>query len=130
MKNIKIYTFLALATFSSLPSATFAMDQTKRKTKTEAHRRSKQDEWKQIGIGTAAAAVLGLVTKNGTLTTLGAAGTLYSAYRYEEDRKSMMRERRERAALYGRRNIIVDGKRYKRIVVMSNGKKYYKFVRA
>lgn len=93
------------------------------------HRKSKQDEWKNIGIASGAAALLGLLTKNGTVTTLGTVGALYSAYRYEEDRKSGNREARARADLYSRRYVNMDGHRYKRKTVYRHGRKYYQFVR-
>lgn len=90
----------------------------------------KKDEWKKIGIASAAAGLLGLLTKNGTVTTLGAAGALYSAYRYEEDRKSTNRRDRDRARLYAKKTIWVDGHKYKRKTVKKGGKTYYQFVRA
>lgn len=49
------------------------------------HRQSMQNQWKNIGIGSAALGVLGLITHNDTLGILGAAGAGYSAYRYEQD---------------------------------------------
>lgn len=94
------------------------------------HRKQKQDEWKNIGIASAAAALLGLVSKNGTVTTLGTIGALYSAYRYEEDRKSSSRTARSRAELYSHNVVNIQGHRYKRKTVYRHGKKYYQFVRA
>lgn len=90
----------------------------------------KKDEWKNITIASGAAALLGLLTKNGTVATLGTVGALYSAWRYEEDRKSTDRNRRARAALYSKRSVTIDGKRYKRQTVKRHGKTYYRFVRA
>lgn len=119
---------LALAVMGTTAAPAFAYDL--REPQQSQHRRSKQDEWKKIGIASGAAALLGLLTKNGTVTTLGVAGALYSAYRYEEDRKSGNREARARAALYSKRSVNIDGQRYKRKTVMRNGKKYYQFVRA
>lgn len=90
----------------------------------------KKDEWKNITIASGAAALLGLLTKNGTVTTLGTIGALYSAYRYEQDRKSTDRKARARASLYAKRSVVIDGKRYKRQTVKRHGKTYYRFVRA
>ena len=126
MKTTFRTTFLALACFAmTAPAIAVNFDQ-----KSSSSRRSqKQDEWKKIGIASAAASLLGLLTKNGTVTTLGAAGALYSAYRYEEDRKSSKRQDRERARLYSKKYVTIDGHRYKRKTVKKQGKTYYQFVR-
>ncbi|MBL8064787.1 MAG: hypothetical protein JNM34_02895 [Chthonomonadaceae bacterium] len=113
----------------AMPSTSYSQG-TSRDRSSQAHRKSKQEEWKKIGIGSAAAAVLGLISKNGTLTTLGTVGALYSAYRYEEDRKSSVRSRREKAQLYSRKSVVIDGHRYKRQTVRKGKKVYYQFVRA
>ncbi len=91
------------------------------------HRKKTRDEWKNLGLGAGALALLGLVTKNGTLTLVGAAGGLYSAYRYEQDRKSADKMARQRAELYSRSSVVHNGKRYYRKTVWKNGKKYYTF---
>lgn len=95
-----------------------------------SHRQRKQNEWRDIGIASGVAALLGLVSKNGTVATLGTIGALYSAYRYEEDRKSSRRSDRARAQLYARKSVTIDGHRYNRKTVYKNGRKYYQFVRA
>jgi len=93
------------------------------------HRKQKQDEWKTLGIASGVAALLGLLKKDGTITFLGTAGALYSAYRYEEDRKSSDRERRARAEMFSRPSFTRNGVRYDRRVVYKGKKKYYQFVR-
>ena len=93
------------------------------------HRKQKQDEWRNLGIASGAAALLGLLKKDGTITFLGTAGALYSAYRYEEDRKSSNRERRARAQVFSRPYFVRNGVRYDRRVVYKGGKKHYQFVR-
>ena len=97
----------------------------------ESHRRQqKKNEWRNIGIGSAALGVLGLLKGDSTLTFAGAAGALYSAHRYEQDRKSQSKTDRARAAMFGRTSFTRDGHRYVRKTVYKNGKKYYRFVRA
>ena len=100
-----------------------------RRDRENQHRQDKKNEWRNIAIGSGALGVLGLLSKNNTLMWSGVAGGLYSTYRYEQDRKSQSKAARERAALYGRSSITVDGKRYKRQTVWKNGQKHYKFVR-
>ena len=61
-------------------------------------RQKNKNVWRNLAIGSGAVAAYGLTHHNGTLTTLGVAGTGYSAYRYEKDRKrqSELRAARER----------------------------------
>jgi hypothetical protein len=49
------------------------------------HRQSQKDTWKNLAIGSGAVGLLGILTHNDTLTAIGAAGALYSAYRYDAD---------------------------------------------
>lgn len=93
------------------------------------HRQKTKNEWRNIAIGSGALAILGLVEKNGTLTTVGTIGALYAASRYEHDRKSQSRLERSRAALYSNKHIKYKGHRYVRKTVTKRGKKYYQFVR-
>ncbi len=98
---------------------------------TEAQRRSQtQNEWRTIATVSGAAALLGLLKKDNTLTFAGAAGTLYSLYRYDEDSKSKDRLARTRAQYFSRSEFYRDGVRYNRRVVTKNGKKYYQFYKA
>jgi len=64
------------------------------------HRQQTKNTWRNIGYGSAALGVYGLITHNSTLTAAGAAGAGYSAYRYEQDRKS---QRAMKDAYYARR---------------------------
>jgi hypothetical protein len=93
-------------------------------------RQEKKNEWRNIGIGSAAIGLLGLLKGDSTLTFAGAAGALYSANRYEQDRKSQSRTDRARAAMFQRRSYTRNGVRYVRKTVYKNGKRYYQFVRA
>jgi len=52
------------------------------------HRKNVQNEWRNLTIGSAAAAIVGVVTHNKTLTAVGAAGALYSGYRLSQDGKN------------------------------------------
>jgi hypothetical protein len=63
------------------------------------------------------------------LTFAGAGGALYSAWRYEQDRKSQSQVGRARAAYFSRPYFYRDGHRYTRKTVWKDGKKYYRFVR-
>jgi hypothetical protein len=93
-------------------------------------RQSKKNEWRNIAIGAGALGVLGLLRKDNTLFFAGTAGALYSAYRYEQDRKSQSKLSRARAAYFSQPYFYRDGKRYERRTVTKNGKKFYRFVRA
>lgn len=67
-----------------------------------AHRQKTKNDWRNIAIGSGALGALGLLTKNGTLTTLGLAGAGYSAYRYEQDRRSQNSMKSRGYYYYGR----------------------------
>lgn len=94
------------------------------------HRQQTKNQWRNIGIGSAALGAVGLFKHNTTLMALGAAGALYSANRYEQDRKSQAKIDQQRAAFYGQSSYYQNGHRYVRKTVWQNGHKYYKFVRA
>ncbi len=93
------------------------------------HRQSTKNTWRNVAIGSGAVGLYGLLKGNSTLTLLGAAGALYSANRYEQDRKSQSKMGRARASLYGRSSYMSHGHRYVRKTVWRNGQKYYTFVR-
>ena len=93
-------------------------------------RQDKKNQWRNLALGGGALGVVGLLTKNSTLTYLGLGGGLYSAYRYEQDRKSQSKLARQRASLFNRSSFTHKGVRYVRKTEWKNGKKYYKFVRA
>lgn len=93
-------------------------------------REDKKDEWRTIATASAGLAILGLLKKDNTLTFAGTAGALYSAYRYEEDRKSASKLNKTRAAFFSRDHFYRDGQRFNRETVYVKGKKHYRFVRA
>lgn len=93
-------------------------------------RQKTKNEWRNIAIASGVLGILGLLKDDSTLTFAGAAGALYSAYRYEQDRKSQSRIDRARAAYFSRPYFYRDGVRYNRRTVYKNGKKYYQFVKA
>jgi H+/Cl- antiporter ClcA len=94
------------------------------------HKQKQKNDWRNLAIGGGALGVLGLFTHNSTLTYLGLGGGLYSAYRYEQDRKGQSKAQQQRAALFSKRSFNYNGKHYVRKTVWVNGKKHYKFVRA
>jgi len=63
----------------------------------DTHRQQTKNTWRNVGIGSAAVGVYGLLSHQSNLALLGAAGAAYSASRYEHDRKSQ-RAIRDRAA--------------------------------
>lgn len=93
-------------------------------------RQTMKNQWRNLAIGAGALGILGLLKNDKTLFFAGTAGALYSAYRYEQDRKSQSKIDRARASYFGRSSFTRDGKRYVRRTVYKNGKKYYRFVRA
>ena len=60
---------------------------------------------------------------------MGLAGALYSAYRYEQDRKSQSKTDRARAAYFHKTYFYRNGHKYVRKTVYKDGQKYYRFVR-
>lgn len=55
------------------------------------HRQQTKNTWRNVGLAGGAAAAAGVLTHNKNLTIGGAATALYSAYRYEQDRKNQAR---------------------------------------
>lgn len=92
-------------------------------------RQGKKNEWRNLAIAGGAAGVIGLLTKNNTLTYLGLGGGLYSAWRYEQDRKSQSKLAQQRAQLFNRSSFTHKGHRYVRRTKIKNGKKYYYFAK-
>ncbi|AIE84765.1 hypothetical protein [Fimbriimonas ginsengisoli] len=52
------------------------------------HRQQTKNTWRNLGYAGGALGVYGLLTHNNTLAIGGLAGGAYSAWRYEQDRKS------------------------------------------
>jgi hypothetical protein len=94
------------------------------------HRQQTKNNWRNAAIGSGVLGVLGFATHNNTLGIAGAAGALYSASRYDHDRRSENRIERKRAEYYGRSSFDYGGHHYIRKTVWQNGHKYYRFVRA
>lgn len=92
-------------------------------------RQEKKNEWRNIGIGSGVIALWGLLKNDSTLTFAGTAGALYSAYRYEQDRKSQSKIDRARAAMFSKTSFYRDGVKYTRHTKWKNGKKYYYFAK-
>ncbi|MBC8064402.1 MAG: hypothetical protein H7Y17_06210 [Chlorobia bacterium] len=93
-------------------------------------RQDKKNEWRNIAYVAGGLGVLGLLKKDNTLFFAGAAGALYSAHRYEQDRKSQSKLNRTKAAYFSQTHFYRDGKKYVRKTTMKNGKKHYYFARA
>ena len=130
MKN-KILNLGALALLAGvlvMPASVKA--QTGRRDREIERRDKTRDEWKNIATISGAAALLGLLTKDGTLTFAGSAGALYSLYRYDQDSKSRDKLARTRAEYFSRDHFYRSGVRYNRRTVTKNGSKYYQFYRA
>ena len=92
-------------------------------------RQDKKNEWRNIGTAAAALGVWGLLKNDSTLVFAGATGALYSAWRYEQDRKSHSKLRRTRAQLFSQRTFVRNGVRYHRRSKTIAGKRYYYFVK-
>lgn len=99
-------------------------------TREQKNRQKHKNDWRNLSIGSGAIALLGLLKGDTTVTFLGAAGSLYSAYRYEQDRKSQSKQDRARAALFSKSSFTRDGQRYVRKTKWVKGKKYYYFAKA
>ena len=93
-------------------------------------RQDKKNEWRNIAIASGAVGILGLLKHDNTLFFAGSAGALYSAYRYEQDRKSQSKLNRARAAYFSKSYFYRDGKKYVRKSTVKKGKRYYYFARA
>lgn len=93
-------------------------------------RQKTKNEWRNIAIASGLVGILGLMKDDNTLFFAGTAGALYSAWRYEQDRKSQSKIDRARAAYFSRPYFYRDGVRYNRRTVTRNGKTYYQFVKA
>lgn len=108
------------------PIAASAQSRLDRESK---HRQDMKNQWRNIGIGSAALGLFGLLKHDNTLMFAGAAGALYSANRYEQDRKSQSKIDRARAQMFSRRSFTRNGHTYVRHTVKKNGHTYYQFRR-
>lgn len=94
-----------------------------------SHRQSTKNTWRNVGLASGAAGVFGLITGNKTLAALGIGGGLYSASRYEADRKSQNRDDHRRYELFNRSSFDHNGHHYERRTKTVNGQRNYYFTR-
>ncbi len=93
------------------------------------HRQKLKNQWRNLGIAGGVVGAYGLLKGDQTLAALGIGGGLYSAYRYEQDRKSQSRMERARAQAFSHTYLNRGGHHYVRKTVWKHGHKYYHFVR-
>src|ERR1044072_19122 len=101
---------LALASFTVAPVMAPAQNNIK-------HRQETKNTWRNLAIGSGVVGLLGLLKGDNTLFFAGTAGALYSANRYEQDRKSQKRMERARYQMFSRSSFTRDGHRYVRKTV-------------
>lgn len=124
----KVIAAVALGAATVTPALAPAQDLKKMLTPPKS-RQGNKNLWRNLGIAGGAAGVLGLLNGNKTLAALGIGGGLYSAYRYEQDRKSQSKENRQRYELFRHTSFDHDGHHYVRHTRIKNGQKYYYFKR-
>lgn len=122
----KAVALLGVFTVAVGPMATVSMAQSQASKQRQKHK----NDWRNLSIGSGVVALLGLLKGDSTITFLGAAGSLYSAYRYEQDRKSQSKMDRARADLFRKGSFTRDGQRYVKKTKWVKGKKYYYFAKA
>lgn len=95
MKTANTLTLLGLAALATVSALAPMAAQADQKNK---------NQWRNLGIGSAAVAGYGLLNHNRNATILGVAGAAYSAHRYEQDRhhQSQAQASRDRRAYYYR----------------------------
>ena len=93
------------------------------------HRQKTKNEWRNLAYLGAGLGLIGALNHDSTLSFIGLAGAVYSADRYERDRKSQRRLDRQRAAYFSRGYYTRNGHSYRRFTTYKNGKKYYYFKR-
>src|SRR4051812_42082025 len=97
--NANITKLVALGTVASVGFAPMAANAQSNAYK---HRQQQKNTWRNLGYAGAAVGLLGLLKGDKVLTIAGLAGGGYSAWRYEQDRKSQSRMERNRAQLFSR----------------------------
>ncbi len=123
MKTNKFITGIVAAT------AVFTVSLAPVAANAQNNRQKHKNEWRNLSLAGGGVALLGILKGDSLLTFAGAAGGLYSAYRYEQDRKSQRKEDRARAETFSRGRYTRNGHTYVKKTVMKGGKKYYQFVR-
>ena len=99
------------------------------KGKHSQHQQTNKNNWRNLGYAGAGVAGVGLLTHSPLLMGVGVAGGLYSAYRYEQDRKSQSATDRKRYAFFSQKTRTIDGHRYHRVTVTRSGHQYYAYKR-
>ena len=99
-------------------------------SQSQAHQQHQKNDWRNLGYAGGGVAVVGILTHNPLLMAVGVTGGLYSTYRYEQDRKSQSSSDRRRAAWFSQKSRTIDGHRYRRVTVTSNGHQYYAYKRS
>ena len=122
-------TLLTVALLGGSLAAPMAANAQNRRDDASQHRQETKNNWRNVAIGAGAVSVFGLLKHDNTIAFAGAAGALYSANRYEQDRKSQNKAYRARAQTFGQTSFQRNGHRYDRKTVTKNGQKYYQFVR-
>jgi len=92
-------------------------------------REETKQEWRNIGKAAGFLSLLGALDRDRTLVFAGQVGSLYAAYRYDEDCRSQDRIARARSVYFSQPYFYRDGCRYERRTVYQRGMKYYQFVR-
>ena len=64
------------------------------------HRQDQKDTWKNLAIGSGVVGLIGALSHNDTLAVIGAAGLIYSAYRYDTDGRCYGRSWNQRERRY------------------------------
>lgn len=123
-------TLVKLVAATSVASVGFAPMAAQAQSSKAKHRQQTKNEWRNLGIAGGALGILGLLSGNKTLAVAGIAGGAYSAWRYEQDRKSQNKMEHSRYQLFSKSTVNYKGKKYVRKTFWKNGQKYYKFVRA
>ena len=123
--GISLFTLCVGSMLISAPVSASAQTQAEIK-----HRQKTKNDWRNIATAAGAVGVYGLLKGDSTLALVGLGGALYSADRYERDRKSQSATQRQRARIIDRGYYYSKGHKYVKKTVMKNGHKYYKFVRA
>ncbi len=123
---IKTVALLGVFTVGIGPMATIADAQSQESKNRQKHK----NDWRNLSIGSGAVALLGLLKGDSTITFLGAAGALYSAHRYEQDRKSQSKADRARAELFRKGSFTRNGQKYVKKTKWVKGKKHYYFAKA
>jgi len=87
------------------------------------------NSWQSLSYVGAGVAVVGILTHEPVLVGLGIAGGLYSTYRFEQDRNSHNARDHRRFVYFSQAHRTINGRRYHRVIVRSNGHRYYAYRR-